>query len=654
MKINHFAFRVMLIILLFFSILLFASCSVISGGSQGGVGKISVTSPEEGRNTVLNNINERYDLGLPTNAQDWNKKDITPADVTTTKAYEYKFIDWIATVIFRVTDPAETVYRIIIANSQNFNWQGEVDAYGNISESSIELGSGVGVPGLPSTNTPIPTGTPTNTPQLSKVSASYKDETYRLTFQYPNSWILTVVSAGRYTGTGFSSKSVELSKDRMKTVVQYKTPWEITELETGKPAGVVEIRKIITLFGQDVPLEYVVNSGEVKYISLDADFPDLNIHLHVETEESSIPQWAQDDFEQMVASFDRTGGPLPSPTLSSTPSPATLTATALYGTIISGGTGSGTGTGSGSGTSATSTPGAGCNKANFVAHVTIPEGTILPAGSDFTKVWRIENVGSCTWTTSYSLVFSDGDQMGAPDSVKLSESVAPNSTIDISVDMTAPSSPGQYQGNWVLSDANGNKFGLGEQKTGKIPVIINVLGLGTETEVAYDFATNYCDAVWKNNDDVTLPCPGSILSSDGFVVLINNPELETGTEDEPTLWVHPKDEVNGWIQGTYPEFTVRLRDVFLASVSCAIPNCNLHFYLDYLDGDGVQHTLADWEETYDENVTTIEVRLLPLVAQTVQFILKTEIISNPGLAAQGFWVSPVIERAALPFDFGGD
>ena len=46
-----------------------------------------------------------------------------------------------------------------------------------------------------------------------------------------------------------------------------------------------------------------------------------------------------------------------------------------------------------------------CDAAAFVRDVTIPDGTIVEPGRDFTKTWRLKNVGTCSWTTAYALVF---------------------------------------------------------------------------------------------------------------------------------------------------------------------------------------------------------------------------------------------------------
>jgi hypothetical protein len=107
-----------------------------------------------------------------------------------------------------------------------------------------------------------------------------------------------------------------------------------------------------------------------------------------------------------------------------------------------------------------------CNQAGFVSDVTIPDNTTMTPGQSFTKTWRIRNNGSCTWSTSYKVVFDSGDAMNGPASFALPGSVAPGQTIDISVNLTAPTTPNttskpNYKGNWKLKDQNGVIFGLG-------------------------------------------------------------------------------------------------------------------------------------------------------------------------------------------------
>ena len=104
----------------------------------------------------------------------------------------------------------------------------------------------------------------------------------------------------------------------------------------------------------------------------------------------------------------------------------------------------------------------GCTDlAAFVSDVTYPDGADVEPGESFTKTWRLQNNGTCTWTSSYSLVFSHGDGMNAPASVPLAGAVPPGGTVDLSVNLTAPNSPGTYQGYWLLRNNSGVLFGIG-------------------------------------------------------------------------------------------------------------------------------------------------------------------------------------------------
>jgi len=104
----------------------------------------------------------------------------------------------------------------------------------------------------------------------------------------------------------------------------------------------------------------------------------------------------------------------------------------------------------------------GCtNFASFVSDVTYPDDTEVEADTSFTKTWRLRNDGTCTWTSSYALVFSHGDRMDGPVESTLAGAVPPGSTVDISSIMTAPTDPGTYQGFWKLRSNDGVLFGVG-------------------------------------------------------------------------------------------------------------------------------------------------------------------------------------------------
>ncbi len=115
-----------------------------------------------------------------------------------------------------------------------------------------------------------------------------------------------------------------------------------------------------------------------------------------------------------------------------------------------------------------------CDWMAFVTDVTIPDGTTFQPGETFTKIWRVKNRGTCTWTPDYTLVFNGGDQMGGTTSVRVPGYIAPGQSVDVSVTLTAPSNPGSYKGYWILRNASGALFGTGDKANTSIYVDIRV------------------------------------------------------------------------------------------------------------------------------------------------------------------------------------
>ena len=120
-------------------------------------------------------------------------------------------------------------------------------------------------------------------------------------------------------------------------------------------------------------------------------------------------------------------------------------------------------------------PALACNRAEIVRDITVPDGTSFTAGTAFTKTWRLKNIGSCTWTTGYTLGFDHGDQMGAPAAQPFtSTGVAPGATVDVSVNFYAPANAGTYQGDFKLRSPEGATFGTGNtgQQTFWVRIVV--------------------------------------------------------------------------------------------------------------------------------------------------------------------------------------
>lgn len=97
--------------------------------------------------------------------------------------------------------------------------------------------------------------------------------------------------------------------------------------------------------------------------------------------------------------------------------------------------------------------------------VTIIDGTSMTPGQEFVKTWKIRNTGICTWGDGYQLIFSysnppNEDMDGQP--IPLAALVPPGEEVDVSVNLKAPKTLGEYTGYWQMVNSKGIPFGKKE------------------------------------------------------------------------------------------------------------------------------------------------------------------------------------------------
>jgi hypothetical protein len=268
---------------------------------------------------------------------------------------------------------------------------------------------------------------------------------------------------------------------------------------------------------------------------------------------------------------------------------------------------------------------------------------VLSPGEEFTKVWRLRNIGSCTWSPYYSLTFAGGNRLQGHDFTSLPRVVYPGENVDIAVNLVAPIEAGRYRGYWMLSDPHGQSFGIGENAQTAFWVDIKV---ESNVRVEYDFVADMCDASWRNGGQ-HLPCPGGEYDPRGSVVLIEDPVLETGKhENQPALWTRPQQSHDGLITGTFSSYHVHPGDRFIADIGCLAnsPGCDVIFSLDYQIMGQTVMNLGSWREVYDGKLTRLVVDLSSLEGNYVQFILRVDNKGKP-YEANAFWLAPSIQRA---------
>jgi hypothetical protein len=224
----------------------------------------------------------------------------------------------------------------------------------------------------------------------------------------------------------------------------------------------------------------------------------------------------------------------------------------------------------------TSTPSVLCNQAGAgnPLDVTIPDDTRIPAGQSFVKTWKLVNTGTCTWTTAYSAKFFYGDRMEAPESVLLAAAVAPSQSVEISVEMVAPQSAGSYQGNWKLSNPDGELFGIGP--SGNLPFWVRIVvpeSQGTQTStpsITPSFNPTTSPTVTETPPGQVggelSPVPGDSIDLDSLTLNSGGEDLLYRMEENGFHWLVP---TNGALIGIFGSFEPSKTDCQSASMSQA-------------------------------------------------------------------------------------
>ncbi len=285
-----------------------------------------------------------------------------------------------------------------------------------------------------------------------------------------------------------------------------------------------------------------------------------------------------------------------------------------------------------------------CNFADFVEDVTVEDRSVFDENETFEKIWRFENIGECTWETNYQVVFHSGYQMSAPEAVNLPEAVAPSETIDISLDMIAPNSPGVYTGYWMFQSDEGDLFGVGDD--GDTPFWVRIKVTEDDENVVYNFAENYCDAGWESSVEEDIQCPSKEDFDQGFVQDVEMPELEDGkTYDEPAILAYPDSGKSGYMVGRYPEVAIEDGDHFRATIGCqyGAEDCNVTYTLRVaITGEGLEK-LGQWREVYEGQFYPIDVDLSEYAGMDIQIVLSTIAADDTG-ENYALWLDPRIVR----------
>jgi hypothetical protein len=116
--------------------------------------------------------------------------------------------------------------------------------------------------------------------------------------------------------------------------------------------------------------------------------------------------------------------------------------------------------------SSTPRPGTGtaCDNALFMNVQDPPDFSTIAPETEFKVTWRFKNLGPCTWTTNYKIVFTyvsdtgKGGIFDAPPPANFPKKVLPGEEVDISITLQAPTKKDGYQVFFQLQNDKGFYF----------------------------------------------------------------------------------------------------------------------------------------------------------------------------------------------------
>ena len=171
------------------------------------------------------------------------------------------------------------------------------------------------------TEPPAPTDTPTATPDPIANWPKYASQADGFAFRYPPTWSIELLTdRPAQAGGEPAARAVLLTQDTLQLLIEFKRPDETAAMGPGSlAAGTVEEHGSVILFERELPKHVLVDEGKHKAIFVGDRYPDIEVYIQLvdnvgegaggseDTTAAEIPAAAQAEFDQITASFTRTG-----------------------------------------------------------------------------------------------------------------------------------------------------------------------------------------------------------------------------------------------------------------------------------------------------------------------------------------------------------
>ena len=102
------------------------------------------------------------------------------------------------------------------------------------------------------------------------------------------------------------------------------------------------------------------------------------------------------------------------------------------------------------------------DQAELLVDITPGEEGVLRPNRIFTKKWILQNSGSTVWNTDYAIVFTGGRDMQGSRELSFNISISPGESVEVNLDFVSPVEYSTFMGTYMLRNAQGELFGIGE------------------------------------------------------------------------------------------------------------------------------------------------------------------------------------------------
>jgi len=99
-----------------------------------------------------------------------------------------------------------------------------------------------------------------------------------------------------------------------------------------------------------------------------------------------------------------------------------------------------------------------CTKA-FLGTINLSDGQEFESGDSIQVIFTLENTGTCTWNSGYSLIKIGGDLTPSSGKLTIPGEVVTGESVDLSVEFIATSQVGSYLSVWKMEYPEGGVFG---------------------------------------------------------------------------------------------------------------------------------------------------------------------------------------------------